>query len=154
MAAGKPITSITMGQQIDVHLKFRGLKEGAVFERRAGRSVARRLRAGRADGSRADARLLRLSKARKTASTTETYDGGWQCQICVGNLKASLQYADMREDRVVFYANANGEVSEIVYRIKATNVVRMYAATAYGEAMYDRAVVGRSASGKIEVSRP
>ncbi len=28
-SSGKPITSIKMGQQIDVHLKFRGLKEGA-----------------------------------------------------------------------------------------------------------------------------
>ena len=73
--------------------------------------------------------------------------------MCVG-VKGSLQSADMREDRVVFYANATGDVSEIVYRIKATNVGSYVTPPAYGEAMYDRSVIGRSASGKIEVSRP
>ena len=47
---------------------------------------------------------------------------GWQCVVCVGNTNASLQYADMREDRVSFYVDATKDVSEIVYRIKATNV--------------------------------
>jgi uncharacterized protein YfaS (alpha-2-macroglobulin family) len=79
---------------------------------------------------------------------------GWQCQVCVGSPKAQLQYADMREDRVVFYVSANDDLSEIVYRIKATNVGKYVAPPAYGEAMYDRSVVGRSASGSIEVSRP
>ena len=55
---------------------------------------------------------------------------------------------------MVFYASANGDVSEIVYRIKATNVGAYVIPPAYGEAMYDRSVVGRSTAGKIEVTRP
>jgi uncharacterized protein YfaS (alpha-2-macroglobulin family) len=72
----------------------------------------------------------------------------------VNGTKARLQYADMREDRVVFYVDANKDMSEIVYRIKATNVGNYVVPPAYGEAMYDRSVVGRSAAGKLEVSRP
>jgi uncharacterized protein YfaS (alpha-2-macroglobulin family) len=79
---------------------------------------------------------------------------GWFCQVCVGQTKASLEYADMREDRVVFYVEANQEMSEIVYRIKATNVGNYTVPPAYGEAMYDRSVMGRSAAGKLAVSRP
>ena len=60
----------------------------------------------------------------------------------------------MREDRVVFYVAANREVQEIVYRIKATNVGSYNVPPAYGEAMYDRSVVARSAAGKLTVSRP
>jgi hypothetical protein len=65
-----------------------------------------------------------------------------------------LEYADMREDRVVFYVSANRDVQEIVYRIKATNVGTYTVPPAYGEAMYDRSVVARSAAGKLSVSRP
>lgn len=151
-SSGKPITSITMGQQIDVHLKFRGLKEGGYsnvalvdllpggFELVVPTEGAQTLFAEAVEGQ-------------EDGGYEQAYDA-WQCQICVGNLKASLQYADMREDRVVFYANANSDVSEIVYRIKATNVGSYVTPPAYGEAMYDRSVVGRSASGRIEVSRP
>jgi hypothetical protein len=54
----------------------------------------------------------------------------------------------------VFYVNATNEVAEIVYRIKATNVGTYTIPPSYGEAMYDRSVLGRSTAGKIEVVRP
>jgi uncharacterized protein YfaS (alpha-2-macroglobulin family) len=152
---GKPITSITMGQQINVHLKFRGLKEG-VYSNIA---LVDLLPGGFELVVPTEAAQTSFAEAAEGEGESEEgeYDQaaeGWHCQVCVGNVKASLQYADMREDRVVFYANATAEVSEIVYRIKATNVGSYVTPPAYGEAMYERAVVGRSASGKIEVSRP
>lgn len=149
--SGKPVTRITMGQQVDVHLKFRGLKEGGLS------NVAL------VDLLPGGFELVVPTQGAETpfAEGGEGDDGewqqgytGWQCQVCVGNVNASLQYADMREDRVVFYANVGADLSEIVYRIKATNVGSYVTPPAYGEAMYDRSVVGRSASGKIEVSRP
>ncbi|WP_129781161.1 alpha-2-macroglobulin [Peristeroidobacter soli] len=153
--SGKPITSIKMGQQIDVHLKFRGLKEGAysnialVDLLPGGFELVVPTEAAQAPFSEASS----ASEGEGDGEYDPSYEG-WQCQVCVGNVKAALQYADMREDRVVFYANASGEVSEIVYRIKATNVGSYVTPPAYGEAMYDRSVVGRSAAGRIEVSRP
>jgi uncharacterized protein YfaS (alpha-2-macroglobulin family) len=153
--SGKPITSIKMGQQIDVHLKFRGLKEGAysnialVDLLPGGFELVVPTEAAQTPFSEASS----ASEGEGDGEYDPSYEG-WQCQVCVGNVKAALQYADMREDRVVFYANASGEVSEIVYRIKATNVGSYVTPPAYGEAMYDRSVVGRSAAGRIEVSRP
>ncbi|HEY0938848.1 MAG TPA: MG2 domain-containing protein [Steroidobacter sp.] len=148
---GKPITSITMGQQVDVHLKFRGLKQGELS------NVAL------VDLLPGGFELVVPNEAAATPFAEASPDEpgawrqnftGWHCQVCVGNVTAALQYADMREDRVVFYAHAGSDVSEIVYRIKATNVGRFVTPPAYGEAMYDRSVIGRSAAGKIEVSRP
>jgi uncharacterized protein YfaS (alpha-2-macroglobulin family) len=57
------------------------------------------------------------------------------------------QYADVREDRVVIYGSASGDVREFVYRIKATNAGRFIVPPAYGESMYDRRVQAQSAGG-------
>jgi uncharacterized protein YfaS (alpha-2-macroglobulin family) len=142
------LTSLAMGQQVDVHLKFRGLKNGAVY------NVALvDLLPGGFELVVPTQEALTPFAAEGDGDWNEGYSG-WQCQVCVGNTNASLQYADMREDRVVFYANVGGDVSEVIYRIKATNVGKYVVPPAYGEALYDRSVVGRSAAGSIEVSRP
>lgn len=151
-ANGKPITGITMGQQVDVHVKFRGLKHQGLYNI----ALVDLLPGGFELVVPQQEALtpFAASEAGESAGEAGESYSGWQCQVCVGAPKAMLQYADMREDRVVFYASANGDLSEIVYRIKATNVGKYVAPPAYGEAMYDRSVVGRSASGRIEVSRP
>jgi uncharacterized protein YfaS (alpha-2-macroglobulin family) len=147
---GKPLTQIKMGDQVDVRLKFRGLKGDfipsvALVDMLPGgfelvvpqQPIANDFIEASADGE----------DVGPAAAFT-----GWSCQVCIRS-NASLQYADMREDRVVFYVNASNEVSEIVYRIKATNVGAYTIPPAYGEAMYDRSVIGRSTAGKIEVAR-
>ncbi|MET0986352.1 MAG: hypothetical protein ABW034_13190, partial [Steroidobacteraceae bacterium] len=73
---------------------------------------------------------------------------------CASGSQAQLQYADMREDRVVFYATATSEVQQVVYRIKATTVGSFTVPPAYGEAMYESSVKARSTAGKLEVVRP
>ncbi|HEY4368220.1 MAG TPA: alpha-2-macroglobulin [Steroidobacteraceae bacterium] len=158
-ADGKPLTQIAMGQQVDVHLKFRGLKSDYIgsialvdllpggFELVVPAQAAQTpfVEAPRNESEEGDA---------GSEGQGEEGSTGWQCQICVGQAKAMLEYADMREDRVVFYVSANRDVQEIVYRIKATNVGTYTVPPAYGEAMYDRSVVARSAAGKLSVSRP
>jgi uncharacterized protein YfaS (alpha-2-macroglobulin family) len=93
------------------------------------------------------------SQYRREAIASSGYSG-WQCAICVAGNFSSLQYADLREDRVVFYAGIGNEVQEIVYRIKATNAGKFTTPPAYGEAMYDRSVIARSTAGTLEVVRP
>jgi uncharacterized protein YfaS (alpha-2-macroglobulin family) len=153
-ASGKPVSEITMGQQVDVHLKFRGLKDGYI-----GNLALVDLLPGGFElvVPQQDAQTPFAESSEEEGSEEGGEEGGeesgWRCQVCLGNTKATLDYADMREDRVVFYASAGNEVSEIVYRIKATNVGAYVIPPAYGEAMYDRSVVARSAAGKIVVSR-
>jgi uncharacterized protein YfaS (alpha-2-macroglobulin family) len=135
-ANGKPLAKIDMGQQVDVHLKFRSIDRDSVD------SVAL------VDLLPGGFELVVPSQ------DAGAQTGEWFCQVCVEPTKADVQYADMREDRVVFYVVAAKGMSEIVYRIKATNVGTYVVPPAYGEAMYDRSVMGRSPAGKLEVSRP
>jgi uncharacterized protein YfaS (alpha-2-macroglobulin family) len=140
-AQGKPIATIAMGDQVDVHLKFRGLTD----EHLESVALVDLLPGG-------FELVVPQTPAASVEEDPQRY-AGWRCQICIGSARAMLQYADMREDRVVFYVNASRDISEIVYRIKATNVGSYVTPPAYGEAMYDRSVVARSAAGKIDVIR-
>ncbi len=154
-ASGKTLTSIGMGQQVDVRLKFRSIGHDYV----SSMALVDLLPGGFELVVPMQEAQTPFLEASTDAQQSEGYGDestftGWQCQLCVNGTKARLQYADMREDRVVFYVDANKDMSEIVYRIKATNVGNYVVPPAYGEAMYDRGVVGRSAAGKLEVSRP
>jgi alpha-2-macroglobulin len=151
---GKPLGKVTMGQEIAVHLKYRGL-DG----RRMGNVALVDLLPG---GFELVVPAQPPETIRASASPDERHDEDddadgyyhWQCQICVGGNHPSLEYADIREDRVVFYAGIEQEIQEIVYRIKATNAGTFVTPPAHGEAMYDRTTVARSVAGKIEVVRP
>jgi len=153
---GRPLEAIAMGQTVDVRLKFRSLRAGYAH------SVALvDLLPGGFElvVPPQDAQTPFLQAASEPddshgAGGQAGGQAGWQCQICADDTQAMLQYADMREDRVVFYVDAGPGVSQIVYRIKATNVGDYVVPPAYGEAMYDRATVGLSAAGRISVSRP
>ncbi len=151
--SGKPLADIRMGQQVNVRLKFRGLKGDYI----SNIALVDLLPGGFelvVPMQSADARFAEASgdESGEGHGGDEGYSG-WQCQVCV-NAPSMLEYADLREDRVVFYVGANRDVQEIVYRIKATNVGTYNVPPAYGEAMYDRSVVARSTAGKLTVTRP
>ncbi|MFL6549827.1 MAG: alpha-2-macroglobulin family protein, partial [Povalibacter sp.] len=156
---GKPLTQITMGQQVDVHLKYRGLKGDYIGSIAlvdllpGGFELVVPTQSAEPSFNEATASAAEPGEEGGEREAQGEYTG-WQCQICVGSPTAMLEYADMREDRVVFYVAANRDVQEIVYRIKATNVGNYNVPPAYGEAMYDRSVVARSTAGKLSVARP
>lgn len=152
-AKGKPLSQIATGQEIDVHLKFRGLKDEFI----PSIALVDLLPGGFELVVPTQQLEPRFTEA-SMSDSEDSYTGndeypGWQCQICVSS-KAQLDYADLREDRVVFYVSANKDVQEIVYRIKATNVGTYNVPPAYGEAMYDRSILARSVAGKLSVVRP
>jgi alpha-2-macroglobulin len=154
-ASGEVLTSIQMGQQVDVHLKFRSIDRDYL----SSMALVDLLPGGFelvVPSQDAQTPVLEASTEGGEGEAAEYDEGyaGWTCQVCVGSKNASMRYADMREDRVVFYVDATKDMSEIVYRIKATNVGNYVVPPAYGEAMYDRSVIGRSGAGKLVVSRP
>lgn len=61
-------------------------------------------------------------------------------------------YIDIREDRIVFYANITNRVSEIRYRVKVTAAGTFNIPSSFAEAMYDRSLTGYSAASTVEVS--
>ncbi len=74
----------------------------------------------------------------------------WQRRIG-GRGSWRVDYADIREDRVVFYGSVGKDVQEVIYKVRATNVGEFVTPAAYGEAMYDRRVFARSLGGKFSV---
>ena len=61
-------------------------------------------------------------------------------------------YADIREDRVVFYGAIGPQMHEIVYKVKVTSPGTFLVPPAYAGAMYDHTVFAHSAPGSFEVS--
>lgn len=62
-----------------------------------------------------------------------------------------IEYADIREDRVIFYGAVNSTMTEVTYTVRATNAGEFVVPSAYGEAMYERRIFGRSASANFKV---
>ena len=137
-AEGKPVTSVKVGQELTVRLKFRTIGRDLVpnvalvdllpggFE-----PVLNPIDAPSVEPAKKGTFVNRLGNV-----------GGW-----------NVEYADVREERVVLYGSVNAKVSEYRYRIRATNVGTFVVPPAYGESMYERDVQARSLPGKIVVER-
>ena len=78
----------------------------------------------------------------------------WQAPIGGPKSTWSIEYADVREDRVVLYGSIGPGVKTFVYKIKATNVGTYVVPPTFGESMYDRTVQARSLGGKLVVEKP
>jgi uncharacterized protein YfaS (alpha-2-macroglobulin family) len=133
--AGHPLTLVKMGEQVDVHLKFRAVEDKATI---------------------ANVALVDLLPGGfELVIPTGATESGGACPFCSASpTTTNLSYADPREDRVVFYGTLTSDVQEVVYRLKATNIGTYTVPPAYGEAMYDRSLLARSIAGKIEVINP
>lgn len=64
-----------------------------------------------------------------------------------------VDYADIREDRVIFFTGVDANAQEITYKIKATNMGTYTVAPILAAAMYDPFVKGQGVAGKISVTR-
>ncbi len=138
---GKPVTEVTLGQKINVHLKIRAnAKQG--------------------QGNLAIVDLLPggFEVVQQTPPEPESDDGdadasaSWQSPLAASGSTWAPDYSDIREDRVVIYGGVGTDMQEFIYQIKATNTGSFVVPPAYGEAMYDREIQALSVSdGKLVV---
>jgi len=137
---GKPVSKVTLGQKINVHLKIRAnSKEGVsnlaiVDLLPGGFEVVQQTPPEPEDGEESD-------------DGAEQNSGGWQSPLAVSGSTWYPDYSDIREDRVIIYGYASHQVQEFVYQIKSTNTGSFVIPPAYGEAMYDREIQAVSAQG-------
>jgi hypothetical protein len=66
----------------------------------------------------------------------------------------SVDYVDIREDRVVLYGSVGKAMSTFIYKIKATNAGKVVTPAIHAESMYDRSVRARGEPGNLVVVRP
>lgn len=135
-AKGNPVTKAKLGEEVTVRVRVRSLERAqlndvALVDVLPGGLEPVLQAVGDDEEANADAPIW---KKRLGGS------GSWK-----------VQYADIREDRVVFYGGVGKDLLEVTYKARATNVGDFVVPAAYGEAMYDRRVYSRSAGARFQV---
>ena len=69
-----------------------------------------------------------------------------------GTSSWAIDYADIREDRVIFYGNVSKAMTEVTYKVRASNVGEFVVPAAYGEAMYEQKIFARAAGARFKVN--
>jgi uncharacterized protein YfaS (alpha-2-macroglobulin family) len=150
---GVALKSITMGDEITVHIKIRSI-DGNVddvaivdllpggFEPVLQAAVSETGTSINQEGDGSDGGDE--GNAPEVASWTSPLGigGGWQ-----------PSYADIREDRIVFYGAVTNTITEFTYKIKATNSGQFVVPPAYAESMYNRLLQARSLPASLAVGR-
>ena len=162
MNVAAPITAVKLGDEIEVHVTLRAIKNETIpsvavvdllpggFEVVLSPTASGNDNQAQPPGPRSDSGEDEPSA--EDAANTQAI--AWQAPVGdAAKSTWSLDYADVREDRVVLYGAISAEVKTFVYRIKATNVGNYVVPPTFGESMYDRAVQARSLGGKISVEK-
>lgn len=162
-AQGKPIDTVTIGEEIDVHVRIRatgadgignvsvvdllpGGFEPVIEPSPAATDQQSADSADSSDSSNSDA-SSNGNDAADADNDNKPATPAWRSPIGLSQSTWQLDYADIREDRVVIYGTATPDVREFVYRIRATNAGKFAIPPAYAESMYDRAIQARSPGG-------
>lgn len=144
---GKPVASVRVGDELTVKLKFR-----AVGRQNVTNVALIDLMPGGFEAM-LDTPNESISVDQTTPQDDGVLDGEQQYQALAGlaGAKASnwkIDYADVREDRIVFYGTVTQDFGEVIYRIRATNSGTFMVPPAYAESMYERNMQARSAAGR------
>ncbi len=159
--AGKPISKVKLGEEIEVHVKMRALKDAqydmAIVDLLPGgfevvaepRKTAPKATPGAASRQSAEGEGSEGERDEPNESENAYTPP-------IGSPKSTWQaeYVDIREDRVVLYGMVPTEVKTFVYRIKATNTGNFVVPPTFAESMYDRTVQARSLGGRMVVEKP
>jgi uncharacterized protein YfaS (alpha-2-macroglobulin family) len=148
-ADGKPLTSLKLGQEITVRLRLRADKGKAYSDL----AITDLLPGG-----------FEAVLQPPPATSTEADDSDEECEeecgdeadgeaqssmppLALPGATLILQHAEVREDRVVFYALATENVTELSYKLRANNVGKFVVPPIQAEHMYDRRVFARGPAG-------
>ena len=130
-ADGKPATRVKVGDELTVRLSLRGIALG------------------------------KLPAFTSSVALTDLLPGGFEPVVSrdengLANSVTGpgMDYADLREDRVVVYAAAGDSVQTYSYKVRATNVGEFTVPPAFAQSMYERERQARSLAGRITVLAP
>jgi alpha-2-macroglobulin len=146
---GVALKSITMGDEITVHIKIRSI-DGNVDDV----AIVDLLPGGFEPVLQAA-----VSETDNSISQDGEYNEGyapeassWTSPLGIGGAWQP-SYVDIREDRVVFYGAVTNTITEFTYKIKASNSGLFVVPPAYAESMYNRLLQARSLPANLTVGR-
>ncbi len=132
--AGKPLSEVTLGDEVTVRVRVRAV----------GRSEVQQV-------ALVDVLPGGLEPVLSSPSDEDSDAPLWQRRVGTKGWSWNVDYVDMREDRVIIFGNVGNSQTEITYKVRATNVGEFVVPGAFGEAMYERKVFGRSAGSKLVI---
>ncbi len=142
---GKPLGQVSVGEEIDVHLKIRATGDAGV----GNVAIVDLLPGGFDPVLQTPPAAAPASEDNGDADGSAAAASAWRSPIGLSSSTWQPEYADIREDRVVIYGTATPDVREFIYRIKATSAGKFQVPPAYAEAMYDRAIQARAPGGAV-----
>ncbi len=131
---GQPITEARLGEEVTVRVRVRSLERGRIPQ------VAL-----------VDVLPGGLEPVQLAVDETEQTDEPLWRRRLGGRGNWQLDFADVREDRVLFFGTVTRDMLEVSYKARATNIGEFAMPAAYGEAMYERRLFARSAGGHFTV---
>lgn len=145
---GAAIKSVTMGDEVTVHIKIRST-DGNVDDV----AIVDLLPGGfepvlQAAVNETDPVISQAYGAEDEAPQTSN----WISPLGIGG-EWQPSYTDIREDRVIFYGAVTNTITEFTYKIKATNSGQFVVPPAYAESMYNRLLQARSLPAAVTVGR-
>lgn len=141
-ATGKPVTSVRLGEEIEVRLKIRSVGRNNVY------SVALvDLLPGGFEP------VLQAAPAAEEGDSEAPTTPAATRRFGTRGSTWPIENADIREDRIVLYGSATANVQQFVYRMRATNAGTFRIPPAYAESMYERGLRARSLPGQITVQK-
>jgi uncharacterized protein YfaS (alpha-2-macroglobulin family) len=166
----KPISKVGLGDEISVRIRVRALNDpvwsvAIVDLLPAGFEVVMQSAAQVEDsGSEENSQENQTgeeqgegegeSAAADNEPTSSGPSGPSLLTIALPGSDFSLDYVDVREDRVVLYGSVGKEMSTFIYKIKATNAGKVVTPAVHAESMYDRSVRARGEPGSLVIVRP
>jgi uncharacterized protein YfaS (alpha-2-macroglobulin family) len=138
-AKGEPLTEVQLGDEVTVRVRVRAVGRESVQQVALVDVLPGGLEPvlnGAADGEDSSG----LPAWRRRIGGAGAASWSW-----------NIEYADVREDRVIFFGDIGSTITELTYKARATNVGSFVVPAAYGEAMYERKVTGRSEAARIVV---
>ncbi|MES2684437.1 MAG: alpha-2-macroglobulin [Pseudomonadota bacterium] len=160
--SGKPVTQVKLGDEVEVHVKFRAIGKPFIFNVAVVDLLPGGFEIVQPPPAPAEQVMQQAVPEEEQgeedgeSATEAEVEGDAQCGCdwVVWISGSALTYADYREDRAVLYVDLDERVGEVKYRLKAVAAGSFTIPPAYGEAMYDRSVFARSLPGRIEVVKP
>ncbi|MES2885103.1 MAG: alpha-2-macroglobulin [Pseudomonadota bacterium] len=158
-STGKPVTQVKLGDEVEVHVKFRAIGKPYINDVALVDLLPGGFEIVQPPPTPAEQVMQQAvpegEESGESAPEGEV-EGGASCGCdwvtwISGN---ALTYADYREDRAVLYVDLDERIGEVKYRLRAVAAGSFTIPPAYGEAMYDRSVFARSTPGRIEVVKP
>lgn len=121
-AKGSTVSTVSLGHEIEVHIQVRSLSDNYLYN----------------------------------MAIVDLLPGGFEVvpdSTHLDNLfSQGIDYADIREDRVIFFLSITPDAKEIVYRIKATNVGKYVIPPILVNSMYNSNIRARGLGGSITIN--